>query len=102
MVLKLFSTMGVPGTFSGKMYKRMGAWYCPHTSPFALVFAAGTGLRAVAAACPCKPSITDRISRGAGKKVFAAFITHSLSTFVGTEPKGKQGGRKRQRPFTAP
>lgn len=35
MVLKLFSGMGAPGTFSGKMYSRMGAWYCPAMIPFA-------------------------------------------------------------------
>jgi hypothetical protein len=29
MLLKLFSTIGEPGMFSGKMYSRIGAWYCP-------------------------------------------------------------------------
>jgi hypothetical protein len=29
MALKLFSTIGEPGMFSGKMYSRIGAWYCP-------------------------------------------------------------------------
>src|SRR6476646_9307736 len=29
MLLKLFSTIGAPGTFSGKMYSKIGAWYWP-------------------------------------------------------------------------
>src|SRR5436305_15158704 len=48
------------------------------------------------------PSMTERTSRGGGRNVFDAFMTQALSGLAGTVPNGSQGGRKRQRPFTAP
>src|SRR5438045_3616749 len=93
MVLKLFSTIGVPGRFSGKMYSIEGLRYWPVVIPFA----ARSGAAAVQA-----PWRTARTSRGGGRKVLAWFITHCLSGLAGTVPNAAQGGRKRQRPFTAP
>ena len=52
--------------------------------------------------CDCSPSMTARTSRVTGRKVPAWFITQSLSGLAGTDPNGRQGGRKRQRPLTAP
>ena len=46
--------------------------------------------------------MTARTSRVGGRNVPAAFITHFLSGFASIVPKGAQGGRKRQRPLTAP
>ena len=48
------------------------------------------------------PWMTARTSRGGGRKVFAAFITQSLTGLAGFDPNGRHGGRKRQRPLTAP
>src|SRR6476620_11070028 len=96
MVLKLFSGIGAPGTFSGKMYSRIGAWYWPKTIPLAAL-----GEAAVMGAVNA-PWITARISRGGGRKLPVAFITQSLTGLAGFDPNGRQGGRKRQRPLTAP
>ena len=42
MVLKLLGTIGVPGTFSGKMYSIEGLRYWPQVRPFAAVGATVT------------------------------------------------------------
>ena len=59
-------------------------------------------LAARAATCVCWPSMTARISRVGGRKVPAAFMTHALSGLASMVPNGSHGGRKRQRPLTAP
>src|SRR6184192_381456 len=97
MVSKLLATIGVPGTFSGKMYSIAGLRYWPQVMPLAAVGAAPACVFGSHA-----PSMTARTSRGGGKKVFDWFMTHALSGLAGTVPNGSQGGRKRQRPFTAP
>src|SRR3954447_22658016 len=98
MVLKLFSTIGVPGMFSGKMYSMAGLRYWPQVMPLA-----ATGATVPAGAFGSHaPWMTARTSRGGGKKVFAAFITHCADGLVGIPPNARQGGRKRQRPLTAP
>ena len=52
--------------------------------------------------CTCWPSITARTSRVGGGKVPGGPFTHCLSGLVGVVPNARHGGRKRQRPFTAP
>src|SRR2546421_12757736 len=96
MVSKLLGTIGVPGTFSGKMYSIAGFRYWPQVMPLAVVGAApgwvcGTHV----------PSITARTSRGGGRNVLLAFMTHALSGLAGTVAKGSQGRGERQRPRTA-
>src|SRR5947208_2420345 len=98
MVLKLLGTIGVPGTFSGKMYSIDGFRYWPQVMPLAAV---GATVPAGAFGSQA-PSMTARTSRGGGRKVLTAFMTHAFSGLAGTVPNGSQGGRKRQRPFTAP
>ena len=97
MVSKLLGTIGVPGTFSGKMYSIAGLRYWPQVMPFAAVGAAPAWVCGIHA-----PSITARTSRGGGRNVLLAFMTQALSGLAGTVPNGSQGGRKRQRPRTAP
>src|SRR3954467_10326804 len=98
MVLKLLGTIGVPGTFSGKMYSIEGLRYWPQVRPFAAV---GATVPAGAFGSHA-PSMTARTSRGGGRNVWAWFITHCLSGTAGTVPNTAQGGRKDQRPGTAP
>src|SRR4051812_47469478 len=98
MVLKLLGTIGVPGTFSGKMYSIVGLRYWPQVMPFAAV---GATVPAGAFGSHA-PSMTARTSRGGGRKVPVWLKTQSLSALAGTVPKVEQGGRKRQRPRTAP
>src|SRR4051812_29105243 len=100
MVLKLFGTIGVPGTFSGKMNSVIGWRNCPQVMPLAAV---GATVPAGAFGSQA-PSMTARTSRGGGRNVLAEFMMHALSNLIvaGSVPNGEQGGRKRHRPRTAP
>src|SRR2546421_12970108 len=97
MVSKLLGTIGVPGTFSGKMYSIAGLRYWPQVMPFAAVGAAPAWVCGIHA-----PSITARTSRGGGRNVLLAFMTRALSGLAGRGPNGAQGGRERRRPGTRP
>jgi len=92
MVSKLLGTIGVPGTFSGKMYSRIGAWYWPKNSPLAAVCAPG-----VCGIWPCWPSITARTSRVGGRNVPAWFITQFLASSCGVsvQPTERLGDPRR-------
>lgn len=112
--LKSDGGTGVPGIFSTKMYSAMGALYDPEVSPLATVMGVDgiAGLPIAGHAAPVIGSVppaghagvsmTAFTSRVTGRKLPDEFMTHCLSSLVGTVPNGRHGGRKRQRPCTAP
>src|SRR5258707_11237048 len=105
---KFIGGTALPMTCSGKMYSVIGAWYWPQMIPLAAVLVAPKS-HASTGAVPfpfAGTSITALISRGAGRKTPVAGGEQTLSVTVPSVvvvfATPVQGGRKRQRPLTAP